>query len=154
MTPPNGLSLLDAALWYARRGWPVFPLAPRSKQPLYANPHPAGTPERASCRGECGRDGHGLHDATTDPGKIRAWWSRTRAANVGVATGQPGPDVLDVDVKHGAPGAESLQVLRGTSLLAGVIGHTRTASGGEHLLSAGSRNQGNGRLPQIGRAHV
>ena len=57
--------ILEWALYYARDlYWPVFPVAPRGKLPLIGRAHRNDEPP---CRGECGRDGHGLHDATTDP---------------------------------------------------------------------------------------
>jgi hypothetical protein len=78
MTAPAGL--LDHALAYAARGWPVFPLRPREKVPLI--PKAAG--------------GNGVHDATTDPDRIRAWWTPHPTANVGLAAGAAFW-VLDVD---------------------------------------------------------
>jgi Bifunctional DNA primase/polymerase, N-terminal len=54
----QGMDHLAHALRYAERGFPVFPLSPRSKLPLV----PAE------------RGGHGLHDATTDPAAILLWW--------------------------------------------------------------------------------
>jgi hypothetical protein len=67
---------LLAALAYARRGWPTFPLKPQSKEPLTR---------------------HGVNDATTDEAQLRAWWKKWPQANVAIACGHPGPDVLDVD---------------------------------------------------------
>ena len=67
--------LLDGALSYAARGWPVLPLRPRDKRPASAN---------------------GLHDATCDPEVIRAWWEAHPDYNVGVRTGV-GCDVVDAD---------------------------------------------------------
>lgn len=67
--------LLQSALDYGRRGFPVFPVRARGKEPLTR---------------------HGFHDATTDPMKIRQLWRRWPDANVGL----PIPDgfvVLDVD---------------------------------------------------------
>jgi hypothetical protein len=72
--------LIDAALLYARLGYPVFPLAPRSKLPLI----PAE------------QGGHGLHDATTDTAQIRAWWEAHPIANIGLRTGVSF-DVIDLD---------------------------------------------------------
>jgi len=73
-------ALADAALSYAARGWPVLPLAPRTKIPAIAK-----------------RDGgRGVHDATTDPDRIRAWWDRWPDANIGLAAGTTFW-VLDVD---------------------------------------------------------
>jgi hypothetical protein len=66
---------LEAALEYAAKGWPVFPLKPRKKVPA--------TP-------------HGLKDASVDPEQIREWWTRTPSANIGFATGH-GVVILDVD---------------------------------------------------------
>ena len=71
MSPPAGF--LDDALAYAARGWPVFPLRPGEKVPLIAKA--AG--------------GNGVHDATTDPDQIRAWWTKHPTANIGLAAVPP-----------------------------------------------------------------
>lgn len=74
------MDFLTSALRYASFGWPVFPLGPRSKQPLI----PAHD------------GGKGLHDATTDLELIRAWWKAHPTANIGLRTGVAF-DVLDLD---------------------------------------------------------
>jgi hypothetical protein len=68
-------ALHEAARDYARRGWPVFPCAPRSKMPCTA---------------------HGFKDATNDLNQIRRWWQWTPAANVATPTGVAF-DVVDFD---------------------------------------------------------
>jgi hypothetical protein len=68
--------LLPNALGYAQRGWPVLPVRANSKEPL--------TPK-------------GVKDASTSPDQIRAWWKRWPDANIGIACGHPGPQVLDID---------------------------------------------------------
>jgi hypothetical protein len=137
--------LLAAALGYAQRGWPVFPCAAGSKVPAIPAAHPPGS----ICKGECGREGHGFHDATTSPERIRGWWRRYPNANIGIATGQPGPDVLDVDVKAGVNGYAALNRLRRAGLLTGGGLLVRTPSNGIHVYFAGS-SQGCGRLPEHG----
>ena len=85
----GGSPFVRAALRYAARGWPVFPLRPRGKEPLTE---------------------HGVKDATCDTATIVAWWRRWPDANVGIATGAPsGLVVLDVDEPKG--GAHTLAVL-------------------------------------------
>jgi hypothetical protein len=86
--------LLDAALWCAARGWPVFPLRPGGKRPAFPG-HDA-----AHCTGRdprC-RTGHQGWEprATTDPGRIRRAWTAT-PYNVGIATGPAGLVVIDLD---------------------------------------------------------
>lgn len=71
--------LLNAALSYARQGWPVFPLIPGSKKPL---------------------GGNGVLDATTDLKIVRAWWERTPDANIGLDVGGAGMMVIDLDPGH------------------------------------------------------
>jgi hypothetical protein len=98
--PPSlAAALPEAALVYARRDWPVFPLKPRDKVPLI--PKPEG--------------GNGVHDATTDPDRIRAWWEGHPTANIGLACG-PSFWVLDVDYKgfftDEPDGADTLLALR------------------------------------------
>jgi len=130
LTHPDGpaagpQAAVAAALGYASRGWPVFPCRPGSKQPATA---------------------HGFKDATTDPGQIRAWWQRHPHANIAIATGQPGPDVLDVD-QHGPAGngfAALNQVIR-AGLLDGASEIVATPSGGLHAYFTGS-TQPSGRL--------
>jgi hypothetical protein len=72
--------LLGAALDAASRGWPVFPLIPRGKRPAID-----GWQQRATC----------------DPGRIRRWWTRYPACNVGISCGTAGLLVLDLDAAHG-----------------------------------------------------
>jgi hypothetical protein len=57
-------------------GWRVLPVKEHGKEPLTRN---------------------GVKDATCDERTILTWWSRWPEANVGVATGFPGPSVLDID---------------------------------------------------------
>jgi len=100
-------SLLGAALAGADRGWPAFPLVEGAKVPKIPSAHPVGAPLRGKCKGECGRHGHGLYDASTDAGQLVEWWERWPRANVGWRTGIDF-DALDIDVKDGAPGLGTL----------------------------------------------
>lgn len=118
-------SLLDAALGYAALGWPVFPCKAGEKVPA----------------GEVVP--HGLLDATTDPTKIREWWARNPQYNVGIATGAPGPDVVDVDIKPRKdgttrPGKASAEKLKAAGHLDGFLGVVETCSGGWHIYFRGS----------------
>lgn len=121
--------LLPAALDYARRGWPVFPVAKRGKLPAIASAHPQGDERRGSCRGECGSDGHGLHDATTDAERITGWWKQYRDANIGLRTGIAF-DVLDIDGLDGLDALNTHRADRPTTWGP----ETLTGRGGHHLL--------------------
>jgi hypothetical protein len=72
------MTLLEAALAYARRDWPVFPC-------LVGGKRPAGKLAP-----------HGLKDATVDLEQIRRWWTAEPMANIGLPTGLAF-DVLDID---------------------------------------------------------
>jgi hypothetical protein len=117
---------LDRALACAGRGWPVFPCQPGRKTPATA---------------------HGYLDATTDPARIRAWLGRRPDRNLAVATGAPGPDILDIDQHGGAgDGFGALGELRAAGLLDGIVASVRTPGAGLHLYLAGS-DQRSGHLP-------
>lgn len=107
-TPDN--PVLDAALAYAARGWPVLPV--KDKRPLIAG---------------------GCHGATTDPDKIRQWWAKWPDAGVGIATGErSGLVVLDIDPRNG--GEDTLHDLVREL---GTLPHTaesQTGGGGWHRL--------------------
>ncbi|WP_432051118.1 bifunctional DNA primase/polymerase [Verrucosispora sp. NA02020] len=121
--------LLKAALRYVRAGWPVFPCQPDAKVPF---PH-----------------SRGFKDATVDQDVITSWWTRCPLANIGLATGGPGPDVVDFDVKAGAPGRATYERLRDAGLLVGCHATVTTPSGGFHLYYLGTE-QGNGSLSRHG----
>jgi Bifunctional DNA primase/polymerase, N-terminal len=120
--------LREAALAYARRGLPVFPCKPRGKVPLIPSCHPDGDEARGVCHGECGKDGHGLWDATLDLDRVRAWWTRWPHANIGVRTGDL-LDVLDLDGAKGIASMEAFASEHGFSLGEPVA---RTPGGGRH----------------------
>ena len=116
--PQAETALDEAALAYAARGWPVFPITPRGKEPLI----PAE------------QGGHGWQDATTDLAQVLNWWGQWPAANIGIATGErSGLVVLDVDLDKGGYRAfrALLADLGRPTLLSLIQG---TGGGGFHIL--------------------
>ena len=130
---PRGLERLNAgsthtaALVYAGRGWPVFPLAGIVSGHCGCMlgtgcAHPGKHP---LLRG-------GLHGATTDPQMIDRWWRRWPWATLGLLTGpRSGLVVVDIDPRHG--GQASLDVLRAQGLVLPPTLTVQTGGGGEHL---------------------
>ena len=94
MTAPWSPDLPERALDYAQRGIPVLPL--HGKLPRIPAAHTPGDPRYGQCKGQCGREGHGVHDATTEPDQVREWWRRWSHDNIGLRTGVRF-DVIDVD---------------------------------------------------------
>jgi len=100
---------IEWALQLAAGGLPVFPLEPNGKRPLTKN---------------------GFKDATTSVYQIKKWWDENPEANIGIIMGQAsGRASLDVDIKNGAKGRESLASIKGITPTFTV----RTPSGGFHL---------------------
>ena len=89
MTDTQPASMIDAAIDFARRGWPVFPCSPRNKTPLLGRDRDA--------KGEPIRGTGGVAKATTDEEQIRAWWRRWPDAMIGVSAGRAGMLVIDFD---------------------------------------------------------
>ena len=117
---------LRQALAFATIGWPVLPCRPGRKIPATA---------------------HGYRDATTDPDTITGWFGSHPDWNLAIATGAPGPDVLDVD-QHGPAGNgyPAFRRLKAAGLLDGAAIYVRTPSGGLHAYFTGT-TQRNGHLP-------
>ncbi len=111
MTNPN----LEAALEYASRGWRVIPI-------------PAGLrfPQGFS---------EWQKDATTSLPQIQKWWGQDYPGyGVGIVTGvQSNLFVVDVDVKEGKQGAESVAALEATFGPFPDTYEVITGSGGRHL---------------------
>jgi hypothetical protein len=127
MTDRQQDSGLTAALKYAAVGWPVFPCIPGEKVPSTA---------------------HGFQDATTDAAQITRWWDANPGRNVAIATGAPGPDVLDVD-QHGehGNGFGAFNRLKRDDRVPEPLAVVRTPSGGMHLYYRGT-GQRNGSIPR------
>ena len=123
--PAPDSPVLEHALAFARLGWPVFPCKPGRKVPATI---------------------HGHLDATTDEEQIITWFARHPGRNLAVATGLPGPDVLDVDVHPTGSGFAALNMLLRAGLARGAAAWLRTPHGGVHGYFAGSR-QRSGHLP-------
>jgi hypothetical protein len=143
MTP-----LLEAALAYAARGIPVYPVH-----------WPRPTPGRASLACSCSRGlacdrpakhplvRHGVKEATTDPDRISRWWSRWPQANIGLATGICF-DALDIDGPDGLAALGELQGAAGLRLCGPLVA---TGGGGWHHWFTPT---GLGNRPPHGLAHV
>ena len=124
MTP-----LLEAALGYAARGIPVYPVH-----------WPCSTQSGASLACSCSRGAacdrpakhpllrHGVKEATTDPDRIGRWWHRWPQANVGLATGVVF-DALDIDGPAGLAALRQLQGAAGPWLPGPLVA---TGGGGWH----------------------
>ena len=140
--------LLEAALAYAARGIPVYPVH-----------WPRPTPNRASLACSCPRGPacdrpakhpllrHGVKEATTDPDRIGRWWQRWSQANVGLATGICF-DALDIDGPAGLAALQQLQEAAGLRLPGPLVA---TGGGGWHHWFTPT---GLGNRPPHGLAHV
>jgi hypothetical protein len=141
-------ALLDAALGYAARGIPVYPVH-------WPRPTPGGASLACSCpRGPaCDRPAkhplvrHGIKQATTDPEVIGRWWRRWPHANLGLATGVVF-DALDVDGPAGLAALRQLAPMVELRLPGPLV---RTGGGGWH---AWFRPTGLGNRPPRGLDHV
>jgi hypothetical protein len=79
--------LATDATTYAAHRWPIFPIAPRGKEPLTLN---------------------GFKSATTDPAQIHDWWTTWPDANIGFVPGRAQLLVLDLDGPEGESAAQAL----------------------------------------------
>ncbi|AUY51916.1 bifunctional DNA primase/polymerase [Streptomyces sp. CB01881] len=123
-----------AAHHAAERGLSVFPLT-ANKTPAIASPHP---PKKVgTCRGECGRLGHGVHDATTEHALLQRMFERARwATGYGIACGREPHHLIgiDLDVKDGLDGVADLRALEtGHGFTVPATATVATPSGGWHL---------------------
>lgn len=105
--------LLQAALAYAEKGWPVLPLLVGEKKPATR---------------------HGVHDATTDPRQIAEWWSGDSCWNIGIAAGKAsGLIVFDVDPRNGGEDGWDQWIHEVGDVPEGPV--QLTAGGGTHYLA-------------------
>lgn len=107
---PEKGSLLDAALGYARNGWPVLPVNPASKKPLISR-----WPE----------------SATTSTFAIERWWQQWPDANIGIVTGwRSGVVVVDIDPRN----IEDQEAVDAFLAAFPSTRRHRTGGGGQHYL--------------------
>ena len=105
-------SMMQKAQELAQQGYPVFPVG-NHKRPLISG---------------------GFKAASDDPDVIKSMWKTRVSANIGIPTGEvSGLVVVDVDVKNGHSGFESLGVLERDY---GPFDTRKvtTPSGGQHLI--------------------
>lgn len=106
-------SLRVAARSLAAAGVPVFPCLVEGKRPLTRR---------------------GFLDASSDPERIAAWWSRTPDANIGIPTGAvSGVVVVDVDVHGTHDGRAAYRRATDAGLVDGAGLLVRTPTGGAHV---------------------
>jgi hypothetical protein len=141
-------ALLAAALAYAERGIPVYPIH-------WPRPNAGRAALDCSCpRGRyCDRPAkhplvwHGVKDASCDPAQLARWWQRWPDANIGLATGIVF-DALDVD---GLAGMAALRQQLPTVGRRHPGPLVATGGGGWHYWYAPS---GLGNRPPRGLSHV
>ncbi|MFI7134200.1 bifunctional DNA primase/polymerase [Nonomuraea sp. NPDC050153] len=81
---------------------------------------------------------NGVLNATNNPELAARWWRHEPNGNVAMATGYPGPDVLDVDVKPDGTGWPAFSRCKAAGLLPEPYAINGTPSGGIHALYVGT----------------
>jgi len=90
----NQNELLQTALSYAEKGWPVLPI-----HTIKDGKCTCSKESNCSHPGKHPRLSNGVNGASTDKNTITQWWTQWPDANVAIATGAQSFDVLDVDIK-------------------------------------------------------
>jgi Bifunctional DNA primase/polymerase, N-terminal/Primase C terminal 1 (PriCT-1) len=116
---------LDAALAWAERGVPAFPVRPGGKEPMVPG---------------------GFRSATCDPDTIRSWWSKWSDANVALACGD-GLTVLDVDGPEGM--AALTELLRAAGCKLGRVPRADTPHGRHYYFGRTDLGRRIGVRPQL-----
>nr|WP_277924244.1 phage/plasmid primase, P4 family [Sphingomonas sp. CROZ-RG-20F-R02-07] len=148
----------QAALDFARRGWPVFPCNEKNGRPLVGGDKDA--------EGKAIPNTGGLHKATCDERQIEAWWRKWPRAQIGLHSGDGGLLHVDfdprvdelVDAETGEVTRDVWTVERLKAALLAQMGValpptlvSLTPSGGEHhwfLMPAGEPIGNSGALPR------
>lgn len=120
-------ALYDAALIYASKNWPVFPV----HTPTLSGACDCGNPNCGKNTGKHPRIRAWQKNATTNIQQLESWWLRWPDANIGIQTGpKSGILVLDVDPDNG--GDDSLFALESQYGKLDVL-ESITGGGGRHL---------------------
>lgn len=127
----NATSVIEWALAYVARGWPVFPLHTPDRSGI------CSCPRRETCTnvGKHPRTPHGFRDASIDKAQVGEWWNEWPEANIGIVTGaSSGLIVLDVDPRHGGDAALRQLIAQHGELPKQLW--VRTGGGGWHIFFA------------------
>jgi hypothetical protein len=131
-TPATSPDMLTHALAYAAKGWAVFPV-----YEIQGDGKCACRGSRVCQPGKHPRNAHGVSEATTDAGAIRAWWRQWPAAGIGIATGaRSGLVVVDVDPRN--DGDVNLPAWEASNGALPPTATVLTGGGGTHLVFYGS----------------
>ncbi|WP_176026835.1 bifunctional DNA primase/polymerase [Brucella intermedia] len=135
---PDTDPMLDVALSYTARNWPVFPCRAADEEFVDED----GLIEILATKTPL--SSNGFRGATLNERIVRELWRRNPGAMVGVPTGAPiGAWVLDIDPKHGGP--DTLAALQAEHGALPATLTAETTSGGRHYFfkhKAGVRNRG------------
>ncbi len=101
---PETPSMLDSALWWAARGFPVFPVF-ELREDGKCSCGPTKDCEKNDSAGKHPRVGQWQLLATVEASKVREWWGRWPTANIGICCGHQLAGgghllVVDVDPRH------------------------------------------------------
>lgn len=107
-------TMIDSALDYAKKGWPVFPC--RANKAPYTD--------------------NGVLAATTNKQQIREWWAKWPRANIGMDVGAANMVVIDLD-----PGHDWAQLEKNIGKLPETGLVQNTPRGGQHLFFAKDREE-------------
>jgi len=102
--------LARAATWYAKHGWTIFPLRPKTKEPF---------------------GGQGVYCASSDSDTVSGWWKRYPLANIGLHCGGSNFLALDLDEYKDTFGGDGFLGRDDEETVTNLTG-----GGGTHLLYA------------------
>lgn len=124
------------AMDYCSMGFRIFPLVANQKIPAISKK----------------QGGNGCLDATCDEEKIAEWVRKYPYANVGIACGNAsGVIVVDIDVKQGAGGEDTILELERKGCFFPETAEVLTPSGGRHLYFKYSNKISNNSAGKLGK---